>query len=56
MQAPISPVVKKILADESKSKEFMSKLLQSGRETGDSIIEVDGKRYVIRRTASIPKP
>lgn len=56
MQAPISSIVKKILADESKSKEFMSKLLASGRATGESMIEVDGKKYIIRKTTSVAKP
>ncbi len=56
MQAPISAIVRKILANESKSKEFMSKLLQSGREPGESMIEVDGKQYIIRKTTSITKP
>ena len=56
MKAPISPIVKKILASESKSREFMNKLLQSGRDAGESVIEVDGKHYVIRRTTSITRP
>ncbi len=53
MRAPMSKVVKKILADETKSREFMALLLNGNRSNQNAVIEVDGKRYVIKNASAV---